>query len=441
MSCKFIFILGSVILGLTATCNHKQNADLPTETNKIEINAPVPASQISNLGLNKSQQDCVDSANDFAFKCLRALYEETGETNIVFSPLSLQYALAMVLNGASGETAREIMTSIGYSGDVQNLNSFMNLLIEQLPAIDTSVVLRVANAMLVNKSFKADSSFVSILNNNYYSPIEYVNVNKGEHVVERINEWANRNTNGFINPFIEKSDIGDDFVASLLNALYFKAKWAGSDSFPMFRTEATLLSQPFFIRDGSAVSVDYLRTSRYLRYSEYNGYRVVDIPYADGKFSMFVVLPNSHEDTALKRLLGTLSEVEWEHLITSLKEGPEVHLRLPKFDIENRFDLPDVLRQLGVIKAFVPGQAEFDKMFGKNDFWIGNVIQKARIKVTEWGTEAAAVTAVTMIGDYIPEDYKEVYFYADHPFAYIIAERNTGLVLFEGVYTGLMNSL
>lgn len=423
-------------MGLTATCNHKHNTDLPTESSRIEINAPVPTVQISTLGLNKSQQDCVDSANAFAFKCLQTLYDENGETNIVFSPLSLQYALAMALNGATGETAEEILKSFGYSGDKQNLNSFMNFLLEQLPAIDTSIVLRAANVMLVNNSYKVDSSFVNILNNEFYSPVEYVDLSTGKKVAERINEWASRNTNGFINPFIENSDIQEDFVASLLNALYFKAKWSGN----MFHPKGTLLSQPFYLNEGGEVSVDYLRTSSYLRYSKFNGYRVVELPYANGKFSLFVLLPDSNETFSLKQLLDTLSEEEWKHITNSLKTGPEVHLRLPKFEIENRFDLPNTLKRLGIRKAFVPGQAEFDKMFepsgSYSSFWIGNVIQKARIKVTEWGTEAAAVTAVVMIGEYIPEDYKEVYFYADHPFAYIIAERDTDIVLFEGVYTG-----
>ena len=91
-------------------------------------------------------------------------------------------------------------------------------------------------------------------------------------------------------------------------------------------------------------------------------------------------------------------------------------------------------------RPFVPGTAEFNSMFEKSGyyFWIGSVIQKARISVAEWGTEAAAVTVVMMCGESAGpgEEPKRVYFYADHPFLFVIGEATSGTILFEGAYTG-----
>ncbi len=110
-------------------------------------------------------------------------------------------------------------------------------------------------------------------------------------------------------------------------------------------------------------------------------------------------------------------------------------MRLPKFNIENRFLFNDALKSLGVRKAFT--SPEFDQMFqleSKYDFSVSSVIQKARISVSEWGTEAGAVTILAPQGAAGRNPEKEVYFYADHPFVFVIGEKTSGTILFEGVF-------
>ena len=118
-----------------------------------------------------------------------------------------------------------------------------------------------------------------------------------------------------------------------------------------------------------------------------------------------------------------------------------VHLRFPKFETENKYELTDMLNALGIRRAFDPSKAEFDQLLDHSfikDFFIGSVIQKARINVTEWGTEAAAVTAVQVGFTSIPgqPDIK-IECFADHPFVYSIVEKSSGVMLFAGVYNSL----
>ena len=92
-------------------------------------------------------------------------------------------------------------------------------------------------------------------------------------------------------------------------------------------------------------------------------------------------------------------------------------------------------------KAFKGGEAQFDRMFSPKPgyvYWIEKVIQKARIKVSEWGTEAAAVTVVEVGAESAgePKEPKRINFFADHPFVYVIGEATSGAILFEGVYSG-----
>ena len=91
---------------------------------------------------------------------------------------------------------------------------------------------------------------------------------------------------------------------------------------------------------------------------------------------------------------------------------------------------------MGMTKAFDEVFAEFGGMFdGSRGLYINRVLQKAKIQVAEWGTEAAAVTVVEMAEkSSMPEHV--VYFTADHPFVFVIGEQESGTILFEGTYTG-----
>ena len=125
------------------------------------------------------------------------------------------------------------------------------------------------------------------------------------------------------------------------------------------------------------------------------------------------------------------------------RQDAEVYVKLPRFDIENKFNLNESLQAMGVNRAFKRSFAQFDRMFAPQEadyyYWIGKVIQKARISVAEWGTEAAAVTVVEMAAESAVgpgEEPRQVYFYADHPFVFVIGESTSGTILFEGVYSG-----
>lgn len=419
-------------------CTSKMNDRGKDLESPITIVSPSPIERVSALSLNEDQKKYVANGSEFALRCLQTMYNDDKGKNLIFSPLSLQYALAMAANGASGNTQKEIVDALGFDGDMQSVNSFMNILLEQLPALDDEVEIKVTDAVLVSEKYKVLKSFQDIMNNGYYAPVEYVDLSDKLLTVSRVNEWASRNTNGLINPFIDASDIDDDLLALILNALYFKSKWHGN----MFNPESTLCSKPFYCANGQQVNVDYLSTVGFLRYVKKDGYQVVELPYSKGKFAMYVLLPDSKSEEDLTGTMSRLSQGEWKGLIESMAYVPEVYLKLPKFEATGKYNLKDYLKALGIEKAFVSGEAKFDQMFTDNilgeTVYIDDILQKARIKVTEWGTEAAAVTMNQLVGSNGPvEEIEEVYFTADHPFIYIIAEQVQGVILFAGVYAGV----
>ena len=178
----------------------------------------------------------------------------------------------------------------------------------------------------------------------------------------------------------------------------------------------------------------------YFPYAYMDGYTVLALPYAGWKYFMYLILP----DKDLASAASALSNTPWEQIIAEFHNDAIVSLRLPKFEVENRYTLKENLKALGIKRAFADnGPAEFYDMFEARPdtyFWINEVYQKSRLSVTEWGTEAASVTVVDMgeatsagPGENEP---KRLDFFCDQPFFFVIGEATSGVILFEGAYTG-----
>lgn len=303
---------------------------------------------------------------------------------------------------------------------------------EQLPAVDLDVTLKVVNGVLVNEEYPLLSAYENLVEQNYYAAVENMNFSDPERVAAKINDWASRSTNGFIDNVLEPSQISDEAVAFIMNALYFKSQWAGNEYEPMFLEDNTI-SEDFYLANGSIAEAEMMRNTRFHQYAEMDGYKVLVLPYAQGKYNMYIILPDEND---IDGLITKLQSTAWSEILAGLKQDAKVHVKLPKFTIENKFDLKETLMDLGIVRAFNPQDAQFDKMFDSiEQFMIGKVIQKSKIGVSEWGTEAGSVTVIetdfsTGPGD---DECKEINFHANHPFVFVIGEKTSGTILFEGV--------
>ena len=430
-----VLCVAAGLLGVMA-CNELGEiiSDLGGDSSPITISSPTPTEQLTKVSLNETQKSYVSAGNSMAFRLLKELYDGK---NMVCSPLSLQYALAMAANGAEGETLQQIIDLLGYGSDgIDALNEYSKILMEQLPAVDLDVTLKVTDGIIVKNEFSLLPAYKEKVEKYYYAAVENMDFSNPKVIANRVNQWASKNTNGFIDKVLDESDISPETVALLMNALYFKAKWAGTDYEPMFMIEATG-SEDFTTAGGQKLKMDMMHNVRYHQYAEMDGFTVLALPYAGGKFFMYFLLPEKNDINGLLAKMQTLS---WNDVLSSFKQDAEVHVAIPKFDIEERYDLDKALKSMGMKKPFQAGAAEFDSMFANAkgyNFWIDKIIQKAKISVAEWGTEAAAVTVELMAGEAAPgEEPKRVFFYADHPFVFLIGEATSGTLLFEGVFSG-----
>lgn len=370
------------------------------------------------------------SAPDLPF----ALYTYTykGES-FVCSPWSLSTAMAMAREGASGATYEELAA---VCGGEPLWEAFADCDGETPDATDSEVRLRAANAVVVNECYPLLPGYRTTVETNYGASVNVMDFCAPEEVADRVNGWCERQTEGLVRDLLDPKDITPSTATLLMNALYFQGAWEGSDYRPMFLTDNTK-TEDFHLSDGSTCRVEMMYNKEEHRYAELDGFRVLALPYAGEQYFFYVLLPDEND---LPGLIDRLQTMTWTSVLGQLKQDADVYVRLPKFSLENKFDLSEVLMKLGVKRAFQPDQAEFDRMFVPQDgvgFCISKVIQGAKIAVTEQGTEAGAVTIVQMMATsaFPGFECKQVHFYADHPFLFLLGDLQ-GNVLFQGAFVG-----
>jgi serpin B len=209
----------------------------------------------------------------------------------------------------------------------------------------------------------------------------------------------------------------------LTNAIYFKSNWA-----EQFEKSATR-DGPFHLAAGGDVTAAMMHQQHRMNYMEGDRFQMVEIPYLGHQFSMLVFLPR--EVTGLAEFEKTLNADDLDKWLKSVRFR-KVELFLPRFKTTSQFSLSTVLKAMGMTDAFSPGTADFSGMTTAEKMFISEVIHKAYVDVNEEGTEAAAATAVAMLGTAMPRPEEPVVFKADHPFVYLIRHRMTGSILFVG---------
>jgi serpin B len=219
-------------------------------------------------------------------------------------------------------------------------------------------------------------------------------------------------------------------ILYLINAIYFKGTWTHEFD------KADTRDRPFYLVGGGQKNVPMMELADTLRYYRGDGFQGVSLPYGNGRFSMYVFLPD--ENSSLSAFHANLTPENWQAWMDRF-ERAEGTVILPKFKIEYMKQLNGQLTALGMGVAFDPDGANFRKMLPlpQGEYYnacISFVLHKTFVEVNEEGTEAAAVTVVgvvgiTSIGPPHPEPF---YFKADRPFFYAIRDNQSGTILFMG---------
>lgn len=419
---KLLLILAAASFGCFMVCCNQQ---VKTDPNDVETEDSLPDPEP--FEMSEQQMDSLVAENNiFSLKLIKAMNDaDRSGKSFIYSPLSITYVLSMVNDAAEGTTEQELEQVLGFrQGGIQAANGFCKTLIDSLSKIDTSVQLNIANSIFVNKNYKLKATFKRDMRY-YYDALAESHDFASPKTLQRINGWCNEKTNGMIPNIL--NELNPEAVSYLLNAVYFKASWANP-----FEKESTK-EEKFTTTEGPA-KMPMMRHFIELKYMKTNTFAAIDLPYGNKQWCMTVMLP--HKGKSADDVIDYLAKNGIA--FTKQFSRHDIDLKLPRFETESTTeDLIGTLKNMGINRVFCNG-AEMPNMCDKS-VYISNMLQKARIKVDESGSEAAAVTYAEYALDMcIDEEEPEppIIFHADRPFVYMIREASTGVILFVGKFTG-----
>ncbi|NXC32291.1 SPB10 protein, partial [Campylorhamphus procurvoides] len=409
--------------------------------------------------------DALHKANtSFALDFFKQQCQEDGDKNIFFSPLSISSALAAVYLAAKGNTAdqmakvlhfnkvegaRNVTTTVRmqvYSrtedslsnrfacfqkkeiGKLDNIHTGFKELNFEINQPTNNYLLKSVNQLYGEKSLPFSKEYLE-LSKKYYNvePQSVDFVGAADEIRREINSNVEKQTEGKIQNLLPPGSVDSLTRLVLINALYFKGNWATK-----FEAEATR-QRPFRINTHTTKPVPMMHLSDKfnLSYVESVQADVLELPYVDNDLSMFILLPS--DIAGLQKLER---ELTFENLSSwtnpELMEKMKVEVYLPRFTLEEKYDLKSTLSRMGIQDAFTEGIADFTGMSKNGDLFLSQVFHKCYLEVNEEGTEAAAASSASLASRSLGAT---VIFVADHPFLFFIRHNKTKSILFLGRFS------
>jgi serpin B len=410
---SLLFLAGLVALGcIAAGCT-----DMPGAT---PAGSSPPADDPGNVTAGNTQ---------FAFDLYRQLAADPQYTdqNLFFSPYSISSALAITYEGARGTTADEIRTVLHLPANDTLRREGFSAIDAGLNHGDANYTLRTANALWAEKTYPFLPEYIDVAERWYganATNLDFAGNPEGSR--QTINQWVEGETEDKIKDLLPAGSIDSMTALVITNAVYFKGTWVKQFDANETREET------FRVGPDKTVPVPMMhRTDEdaVYGYTETDTLQVLEMPYAHesgSELAMLVLLPVGDNLTAAEEVLDA-------EKIADLRQSlvrERVNVSFPKFTLDTDYSLPGTLAAMGMPTAFSM-DADFSGMDGTENLFVSGVVHKAFVDVNEEGTEAAAATGVVVgIKSARPETVPV--FRADHPFVFLITEKDSGTVLFVG---------
>ena len=401
-----ILIIGIAIVLLKNKDNSINNISNNTLQSENEKNT-----EINNTAENTGE--ILES--NFDFKILKL---ENNNKNMIYSPLSLKYALNMLKDGADGNTKKQIEDVIGNS--------------ETTKYKDIDNVLSIANAFYIKNDYKKNikSDYIKTLSDKYNAEVKYDSFENADNM----NEWIKKKTLGQIDEAISPANLSDSTKTVLINALAIDMKWKNQ-----FETESTT-GEDFTLENGNILKVTTMQKEfKDSSMSYYQGDDATAVSmdlskYDDTQLEFVAIMPKDNLSDYIKNLDYDKYEKITKSLRSSSRTSDGVDLKIPKFSFDYNVDLDNDLKNMGITDVFDSPKANLTKMANpETNLFVNKALQKAHIDFTEKGVKAAAVTAmITKDSAAIIQKKQPIEIKIDRPFMYVIKDKKTNEIWFVG---------
>lgn len=411
MASKQLSLVLATAAAILSACSGSKAQPEPAPVERAQVTpAPVPN--------RPPPADLAAGQAEFGVDVYRRVGAKAG--NVFLSPISISTALGMVYAGAEGATATEMAQALRFpsGGD---LHGDVGGLLRRLPIESEGRILRVANALWVQRDFRLKPDYLSLVAKQYggnASPVDFVAA--PDQAIATINGWAEEKTAGRIKGLLARANINNDTRLILTNSVYFKGDWLHP-----FKANQTS-QRPFLLPGGRSMPATFMRQRGQFKVLRADGFQVLEAPYKGEELSMMLFVPN--EADGLERFEQALTGEKLESLIKGVRaaERGDVELVMPKIEMTTKASLVPELEALGMRRAFTNG-AELGGIASPARLRLSDVIHQTFLLVDEKGTEAAAVTGA--IAEIVSMPMQ---FHADRPFFFLIRDNRTGTTLFMG---------
>lgn len=363
----------------------------------------------------------VTATEHLGLLALRATQEP--EENALVSPASLSFALALLAEGARGETAASLDAALGAAG--ADRTSAYNALAGALTRYDGDPgvvrddelpdrpLLHLANQAVLDDELAVEQDYLDALATSFDAGVQRTDLGSGDGKAV-LDAWVDEHTGGLI----EESAIDPDPMLRLVlqNAVLLAARW--DTPFEEGSTRDVDFTGPAGTRP-----IEMLHGTAPWSYAERDGWAAVRLPYSEA-FHADVLLPPHGTDPAevspgtLAALTGALDA-----------EAPRaVELTMPSLELRPPvLDLAPALEEAGLGGLF--GKPDLSGITTAEPVRLSQAWQQAYLRLDEEGTVAAAVTELGVeAGSAVPE--QAVPMLVDRPYLLRIAHTETALSLF-----------
>ncbi|CAB0013800.1 unnamed protein product [Nesidiocoris tenuis] len=286
--------------------------------------------------------------------------------------------------------------------------------------------LKLASSVFFNKVLKLHDTYKTKVGKNFGGNFEQVDFSDSSAAANTINNWCKNNTNKKIEKLFEPSDLDRNTMAVIANAIHFKAMWKK-------KFEPSRTNDMDFHGINGITQVKMMHQTGHFNYGQVNSIQaqLLELPYENGDFRMLIILP--FPDATLASVDEKLKTKDLSEVLKELY-STEVDVSLPRFKIESELDLEGALKELGVIDMF----RDTANLSGisSDPLFVSKVKQKAFIEVNEEGTEAAAVTGISIMLMSLPPPPER--FAVDRPFIVVILHSGSSVV-FQGSIVEIVN--
>ncbi|XP_072126961.1 serpin H1-like isoform X1 [Mobula birostris] len=338
--------------------------------------------------------------------------------NLLFSPVVVASSLGVMSLGARDNTAKQVKSLLNVNlRDDAFHPTFSELFNEVSNESARNSTWKIGSCLYGPSSIKFNDDFVQKSKAHYKHDHSKVNFRDKRSLVQSINEWASKTTEGKLKEITK--DVPNVDGALFVNAMYFKPHWAENFQPSMIDTRGFLVSR------GHTVSVPMMhRTGLYSYYDDAdNKVQLVAMPLAHKHSSMIFILP--HHVEPLDRAEKLLTKEQLNTWFRKM-QTKAVSISLPKAIVEVSHELQKHLQELGLTEAIDKNKADFSGITGKKDLHLSSMFHAAAI---EWSIE----------GNDIDEDVHSreemktpQLFYADHPYIFLVRDNKTNSILLIG---------